>query len=257
MRIDERFDNSLNFRDLGGLQCNDGRKVRKHLFYRGSGLNFFSEEELKEFGRIGIRTIMDLRSGLEISAAPDPDIEGARYIQHSGLVVKGSKEIDWSPKGMKKIGGEAQEQIDKIKHYYTLIAFDNEAFRLMVDEIVADHLPLYFHCATGKDRTGFAAVVIGMLLNVKEEEMRKDYLLSNVYRKEILDRSLENVADIARKNPEINYLITLQDGVEEDIFDVFIASVKERYGSFDDYIMKDYGLSFDQVKEIRDRCLEG
>ncbi len=256
MKQEKRFNDSLNFRDLGGLVCNDGRKIRKHLFYRGAGLSFFNEEELDLFRQIGIRTIMDLRSGIEIKEAPDPIIDGAAYIEHSGLEVKGSKQIDWSPKGMKKIGGEADEQIAKITHYYTLIAFDNEAFRLMVNEIVNDRLPLYFHCATGKDRTGFAAVVIEMLLNVKEEEMKKDYLLSNIFRKKIIDQSLESVKDIAVNNPEINVLITLQDGVREEIFDTFITSVKEKYPSFDEYIMKEYGISPEKLQEIRDKYLE-
>ena len=256
MRIDERFDDTLNFRDMGGLECNDGRHIRNGLFYRGAGLFYFSEEELKEFEKLGIRTIMDLRSGIEIEIEPDPKIEGADYIEHSGLVVKGSKQIDWSPKGMKKIGGEADEQIAKISHYYTLIAFDNEAFRLMVNEIVNDRVPIYLHCATGKDRTGFAAAVVGMLLNVKEEEMKKDYLLSNVFRKRVIDKNLEAVKDIAIEHPEINFLIELQDGVREEIFDVFIDSVRKRYASFDEYIMKEYDISAEKLAEIRDRYLE-
>ena len=51
MSIDPRFDDVLNFRDLGGLESEDGRKVRYGFFYRGAGLAYFNEEELKEFSR--------------------------------------------------------------------------------------------------------------------------------------------------------------------------------------------------------------
>ena len=252
MRIDSRFENVINFRDLGGLKTNDGRIVKDGYFYRGSALNFYSEEELKTLAELNIKTIMDIRSSMEIEMHPDPEIEGARNIEYSGLVVEGAKEIDWSPIGMKKIGGEAQEQLAKIRHYYSIMAFNNEAFRIMVKEIVDGHLPIYFHCATGKDRTGVAAMVIEMLLNVTKEEMRKDYLMSNIFRKEILEDSLKSVEDIAVNNPEINILITLQDGVREEIFDIVMNSIEEKYSSYDEYIMKEYKLNEEDLIKLRD-----
>ena len=37
-----------------------------------------------------------------------------------------------------------------------------------------------FHCTAGKDRTGFAAALIFLILNVDRETIFKDYLLSNI-----------------------------------------------------------------------------
>ena len=183
MSIDSRFADVLNFRDLGGLESSDGRRVRHNFFYRGAGLAYFDEEELKEFRKLKVKTIMDLRSLYEIRTIPDPLIEGASYIRHNGLIVRGSEDIDWSPAGMRKIGGAAEKQLEQIRGYYRMIAFDNEAFRIMLNEIWEKHVPIYFHCMTGKDRTGVGAMVILLALGVKDEEIRKDYLLSNLYRK--------------------------------------------------------------------------
>lgn len=255
MQIDKRFKDSLNFRDLAGLKTSDGRFIKEGYFYRGAGLSFFDDEELKSFEDIGIKIIMDLRSPMEISQYPDPEIKGARRIEYSGFVVDGSKPIDWSPAGMKRIGGEAKEQLDKIHHYYTLIAFNNNAFRIMIDEILKGDLPLYFHCATGKDRTGVAAMVIEMLLGVSKEEMKKDYLLSNEFRKHIIKDSLDSVAHIAKDNPEINTLIRMQDGVVEKIFEIVTDSIEAKYDSYDEYIMKEFDISEDQMKAIRDKYL--
>lgn len=247
------FRDRINFRDLGGLKTNDNKTIKPGLFYRGAGLNFFNEEEIREFETIGIRTIMDLRSPIEIETYPDPEIRNARIIEYSGFVVDGSKPIDWSPKGMRRIGGEAKEQLDKINHYYTLIAFNNKAFKIMVNEIINGDLPLYFHCATGKDRTGVAAMVIEMLLNVSKEEIRKDYLLSNEFRKEIVKDSLESVAHIAKDNPEINTLVKMQDGVVEKTFEIVTDSIEEKYGNYDEYIMKEYDISKEKLKDIREK----
>ena len=252
-KIHEFFRDSLNFRDLGGLKTNSGKKVKSGLFYRGAGLNFFNDEELEYFSKLGIKVIMDLRSKSEIETYPDPYIENVHMIRHSGLVVEGSEDIDWSPAGMRKIGGEAQKQLDQIKGYYKNIAFNNTAFKIMVNQIVDEQLPIYFHCATGKDRTGVAAMIILMILDVEYEEIKKDYLLSNIYRKQILDESLSKVSEQAKDHPELNTLITLQDGVIESTIDTVMNSIKEKYGSFDEYIMKEFDIDKDKLTYLRDK----
>ena len=170
MSIDQRFNDALNFRDLGGLKSKDGRKVRNGFLFRGAGLAYFNEKELEEFGKLKVKTIMDLRSLSEITTIPDPVIEGASYIQHNGMTVEGSEDIDWSPTGMRKIGGAAEKQLKQIRGYYKTIALNNEAYRIMLKEIEDRHVPIYFHCMTGKDRTGVGAMIILMALGVKEEE---------------------------------------------------------------------------------------
>lgn len=255
--MDKTFRYNLNFRDLGGLETNDNRKVKPRLFYRGSGLSYFTDEELEIFQELGIKTIMDLRGKLEIEKYPDPYIENVKRIEHNGLAVEGHEDIDWSPTGMKKIGGDAFEQINKIHGYYRAIAFDNEAFKIMIKEIEDENnLPIYFHCASGKDRTGVGAIVILMLLNVKEEEIRQDYLISNVYRKEFLDSALEEIQDQIQEHPELEKLIIMQQGVVEEICDIVINSIKEKYKTFDEYIMQEYSISKEQLTELRNKYLQ-
>ncbi len=256
MRIDPRFRNIQNFRDLGGLETKDGRKVRKGLFYRGAGLAYFDEEELKEFEKLHVKTIMDLRSAQEIRMLPDPYVKGAERIEHSGLSVEGSEDIDWSPEGMRKIGGEAMEQLEKISGYYRSIAFDNVAYKILMRQFEEGRLPIYFHCATGKDRTGVAAMIILMALGVKEEEIRKDYLVSNVFRKEALEESLATVSGLSQEHPEIARLITIMDGVLEETFDTVITSIREKYRDFDAYLSCEYGLDEQKLMLLRNRYLD-
>ena len=256
MSIDQRFHDALNFRDLGGLESKDGRRVRHGFFYRGAGLAYFGEEELEEFRKLKIKTIMDLRSLIEITTIPDPAIEGATFIQHNGLAVEGSEDIDWSPAGMRKIGGAAEKQLEQIRGYYKTIAFSNEAYRIMMKEIWERHVPIYFHCMTGKDRTGVGAMIILMALGVKEEEIRKDYLLSNLYRKEILEESLADIKEEAKDHPELKKLITIQDGVLEETFDTVMNTILERYENTDTYLEKEYSLDAEKRQKMRDFYLE-
>jgi protein-tyrosine phosphatase len=55
----------FNFRDLGGLACVDGRRVRAGRFYRSDGLWKLTGDEVTG---LGIRTVLDLRRPDEIAA---------------------------------------------------------------------------------------------------------------------------------------------------------------------------------------------
>ena len=92
-----------------------------------------------------------------------------------------------------------------------------------------------------------------MLLNVKEELIRRDYLLSNEFRKDIIEENLEEAKEEIMDHPELKKLIIMQQGVDEGIYDIVIDSILERYESFDEYIMKEFDIDSLQLKNIRDR----
>ena len=47
--------------------------------------------------------------------------------------------------------------------------------------ILTRELPLLFHCSAGKDRTGFCTAIIYGLLDVPEETVYEEYLLTNEF----------------------------------------------------------------------------
>ena len=126
----------------------------------------------------------------------------------------------------------------------------------MLNEIWEKHVPIYFHCMTGKDRTGVGAMVILLALGVKDEEIRKDYLLSNLYRKQALEESLAEVEVQAKDHPELKQLITIQDGVAEETYDTVMDSILNKYGNFDAYLENEYGLDEEKCRKLRDFYLE-
>ncbi|MBQ1787471.1 MAG: tyrosine-protein phosphatase, partial [Erysipelotrichaceae bacterium] len=88
------------------------------------------------------------------------------------------------------------------------------------------------------------------------EEIRSDYLLSNLYRGDVLKQSLADVEDEAKDHPELKKLITIQDGVLEETFDTVMNSILEKYGNTDAYLEKEYGLDEEKRREMRDFYLE-
>ena len=254
MNTIDTYRKELNFRDLGGLETYDGRRVRNGFFYRGVRLSAFTDEELEIFKSLKIRTIMDLRSLAEIQSDPDPELEGSTYIPHSGLSVEGSEDIDWSPTGMSKTGAAGQDQLRQIQEYNKKIPINNEAYRIMMKEIKAGRVPIYLHCFTGKDRTGVAAMIILLALGVKDEEIRKDYLISNEYYADILEEKRRDIDK--EKEPEHYKLKTIMFGVLEETYETIMNSIKEKYENFDEYIKKEFAFSDEELAEFRNRYLE-
>ncbi|NLO64200.1 MAG: tyrosine-protein phosphatase, partial [Clostridiales bacterium] len=59
----------LNFRDLGGIVTEDGRKIKKGLFFRCAMLEEASENDIAELKKLGIKLIFDYRNPEEIPEA--------------------------------------------------------------------------------------------------------------------------------------------------------------------------------------------
>lgn len=254
MSKDTRFHDELNFRGLGGYPTQDGRKIKKCLFYRSGGLSRMTKEELDVFRSLGIHCILDLRTQKESKEHPDPDL-GIEMLQHSGVVSRGGEEIDFSPKGMYQIGEAGQKQLEALKKYYAEMPFHNEAFHVMVDEIVKGNVPICFHCATGKDRTGVAAMILLLILGVDEKIIFDDYMLSSEYRRERLQKILTENKDKIEEEPVLGELLTMKEGVSPEVGHLVLHEMKTRYGSYDAYLEKEFNLTKDRLNTIRDRYL--
>ena len=256
MSINPQFRDNINFRDLGGYRAVDGRTVKPGLLYRSGGLYLLNEEETAHFLSLGIKYIMDFRTKEETDAKPDPVFPGIEMIRHSGLTTKGGDEIDFSPTGMSQIGKEGLHQLEIVTEYYRNIPFDNDAFKKLMAMIVAHKVPIVFHCFTGKDRTGVFAMVLLLALGVDKETIMQDYMLSNDYHRPTLENALAENADKFPAHPESKELLTMCFGVSERIGFEILESIDKRYGSTDEYFLREFGLDQKDLAELRDYYLE-
>ena len=56
-----------NFRDLGGYTSDDGRRLKTGVFYRSGALNALSDSDLTLLTKLGIKTVIELRSAREVA----------------------------------------------------------------------------------------------------------------------------------------------------------------------------------------------
>lgn len=252
----EQFRDTVNIRDLGGYPTRDGRVIKCGYFYRSGTLAHLTEQETKEFYKLKVKTIIDLRTDAECRANPDPEFEGVAISQHSGVVSTGGEQIDFSPKGMHLIGAEGKKQLKDLFGYYTDMPYHNDAFRILLNHIKEGNLPVVFHCHSGKDRTGVAAMVILGLLGCDRKTIMEDYLLSNRYCEEALKKAFaENDADLSLY-PERKELLQMQHGVLPAIGESVLNGIYGKYGSMENYLIAEYDFTEGMIVAIRAKYTE-
>src|ERR1700691_5420234 len=76
------FEGVLNFRDLGGYECEDGRHTRWGRLFRSDAMHDLTEDDLVVFRGLGIETVVDLRSVSEVERTGRGllALEGSRFI---------------------------------------------------------------------------------------------------------------------------------------------------------------------------------
>ena len=150
-----------NFRDLGGHVTNNGGKTKQGLIYRSAKFNANESDEalITDKGRDVV--IDDLKIKAEIDLRRVDNNENGQITESV---------IDSS-----------------IKYYSVPMRYDGTFMEINQDAIVdlfdiisqRDNYPFVFHCSIGTDRTGLVAFIINTLLEVRVEEIYRDYLFSN------------------------------------------------------------------------------
>ena len=167
-----------NFRDLGGYATAQGRTVRRGSVFRSAHLGTLTDADRLAIGRLGVRTVVDLRGVNEAAETPHRveglgcRIVGAHIEPGVGEKIRGAV-ADGSATPFVMMGFLTD-------HYRDYPRRCAPGFRTLFATLSEDdHRPLVFHCTAGKDRTGFASALLLTLLGVPWETVMEDYLRTN------------------------------------------------------------------------------
>lgn len=110
-----------------------------------------------------------------------------------------------------------------------------------------------FHCTAGKDRTGWAAASLQLLLGASYEAVSAHYLASNIETVELFSGVIDALAEHGL-GPE---LVTPAFMVERVYLDAAIQEVFEQFGTIQNYFVEGLGLDQDAIEAIRHHLIEG
>lgn len=163
-----------NLRDAGGYATADGRAVRWRTLLRWDSLHELDEEGRTALRDLGLRTVVDLRSPMEIERWPNvfAATDAPRYL-HRPL----------SPTPAGTIAAPSSEQTADLEVIYR--RFVDQSHEGIGAALIAlseqDAFPALVHCMAGKDRTGLVVALLLAIAGVPHETIAEDYALTARY----------------------------------------------------------------------------
>ncbi len=167
-----------NFRDLGGYQGLDGRRLQWGKLYRSAHLAHLTQQDLDQLQKLGIHRSADFRGEGESAhlsyAWP--------LIKRHALVVEPTV-VQRAQSMMEQGRHLSSRDTEELMHdtYRSFVNVYGNRFAQFLALLQLSDAPLVFHCTAGKDRTGWAAALLLTALGVDEEQIMEDYLLTNQY----------------------------------------------------------------------------
>ncbi|KWV55536.1 protein tyrosine phosphatase [Bradyrhizobium macuxiense] len=231
-----------NFRDLGGYQTRDGRRVRWRQIFRSNHLAHLTEQDVTVVRGLGVKSAFDFRGIVERAEA----LCGMADVTVHSLPVEPTVVA-----ALRAIAESRQlskaDAVDVMRDSYRGYVQDNTArYRTLFAHLLEDRAPLVIHCTAGKDRTGFACALILHALGVPDDVIADDYLLTNQFYKRDPSASTELPDDVKQ----------VLGTVQRPFLDAAFEAIDTDYGSLDGYFRDGLGLGQPERKMLEGRYLQ-
>ena len=246
------LEGAINFRDLGGYQTKDGKRVKWGRVFRAGALNKLTDADLATLQHMGLKYIFDLRTDEEMASAPDRVPEGTTHVPMTVQVERNAARRLFT---LVRYYNNLEKML--LDGYMRVMIEDNarvfgEIFPVLASE---EGLPSVIHCTAGKDRTGIASALLLAALGVPEDTIIADYSLSNHHHAHFRELVSDQMASLMR------FGLTL-----EDVYPVTLANpeamrtslryLRERYGDVQSYLRQRAGVDDALLAKLRDTLLE-
>lgn len=233
-----------NFRTVGNIKNTEGRTLKSGKLYRSAHLHKLKKKSFDDIEKLGIKEVIDLRNSKEISQSPDQlpaetvykkysafEDEGDQLAQAKKLVLKGKVNASDADKRM----------IDFYREYVT----ENPAtIKVIITEVLDSKDPILYHCTAGKDRTGIITALILTILKFDKKTIYNEYLLSNNFRKGLVEKRLRLANSLHFIYPKMDLQVLEKlSWVEKRYLDAAFGEIDKKYGSTDAYIQQVLGIS--------------
>lgn len=253
-----------NARELGGYHTADGRTVRSDVLLRTGNLNDITAEDiqtLKEQYRLS--DIIDFRMEMEMRGYKDPVIGGVTnshldVIDMSDMLSQGIPDVDINALDIIQLVElcEKMSMLDD-KMYIGFLSTDSgkkafsQFFRILL--AAEPDRAVLWHCTSGKDRTGLAAMLLLSLLGVEESVIMEDYMLTNEYNAPRIEGTKKYLKARGCDDALTEKAALVFDAVDRRFMENAIKFLKEKYGSVLGYISSELDISDEDIGLLKEK----
>lgn len=245
-----------NFRDLGSHRTGHGTVIAPGLLFRSVDLSRLEPAGGDALGGLGIRRVIDLRTTAEIEKHRDLLPDGMTTVHLDVLADSGATtgaqlaKVLADPRRLTEIlgGGAVVERMTGTYRNIVTLPSALRSYRELFLGIAGpaevtgtdvDTGGVLFHCTTGKDRTGWAAASLMLLLGVDEDAVTEDYLRTNTDLLPALQPALDRFAE---QGGDPDALLPVL-GVREEYLRTALAEVDTLFGGIRGYATDGLGLT--------------
>lgn len=168
---------AYNFRDLGGLPTDDGRRTRPQRLFRSDTLQELTAQDVELlWTSFGVRFVLDLRSADEAAS------EGRGLLTRFPICYANVPLTEGGP-----LDDATENHLTTLYRHF----LDNDvnlsvAINVAATAVIRD--PVVLHCAAGKDRTGVVGALLLRVIGVTEEAVVNDYMASGANMGRVIER---------------------------------------------------------------------
>ena len=255
-----------NARELGGYKTIDGKTVRKGVLLRSAALTDASQEELDYLIRdYKLSAVIDMRASYELAEEPEPVLDGvAQYnfkimdeqmmAQRAAGIYQVLKDPNVDP--VTRMTAILDAGVISDQMYVEFLQGETgktgfrDFFRVLLE--TPEGSSVLWHCTNGKDRTGVAAMLLLGVLNVDEETIMDDYMLTNEYRRSLLEGVYDSHRLLDRMSTNAHAFFTIQQGVIRSGAESMLEAIYRRYPDTDTFLEKEYGIGPLEKKHLKE-----
>ncbi|MGE6632279.1 tyrosine-protein phosphatase [Bacillus sp. NPDC077027] len=252
------FSKLANFREVGGLNTEEGKLLKPGMIFRSANLSRLTKDDIHTFSQLGIQLICDLRTASERKSHPSkmqhddkvklmhismqPDSKIPSKFSMFRMLTTQAKSLSFIPIMKDMYASMVNERHKEIQQFFNLLSDER-------------HYPVLIHCTSGKDRTGFLSALVQLLVGVPKNKVLSQYMLSNdgvkilIKQQERLIRmmSLYRVSKLQTKP-----LLEVQQDYLEDALNQII----DTYGTVEQFLIEACHIPKEQIEKIKDILLK-
>jgi protein-tyrosine phosphatase len=219
-----RLEGAFNVRDLGGYVTDTGAITRWRAVLRADGLHDLSANDIGRLLDMGLKTVIDLRSQIELELQPSPFLRhnDVRY-NHIPLFAQLAP-VDMLTRG--------SGTFDLAARYVDAVNRCRGAMGQVLGAVAdADDGIVLFNCSAGKDRTGLVAAMLLSLAGVDDDQIAADYALTGNVAAALLDRLREQACARGLAQDVAAGLLSCEPAAMQSL----LRHVEDRFGGFSSY----------------------
>lgn len=254
-----------NARELGGYQTKDGKTVRRGVLIRTGVLTDASAEEINSLIQdYHLSAIIDMRASYELAEEPEPQFDGiAQYnfrIMDEQMMAGRAAAVrdiltDPNADPIKRMMSILEAGVISDQMYVEFLQGETgkagfrDFFRVLLE--TPEGNAVLWHCTNGKDRTGVAAMLLLGVLNVDEETIMADFMLTNEFFEAEISGMRKQLESFIQDKALLEELLVINRGVYAPYMQNAIDYIKSNYGDIPGYVKSELGLTDDDIAKLQ------